>query len=137
MILNKNLYFALVTLVLLSLSIVFYRYNPVKYGFFPRCPFFTLTGYDCPGCGSQRAIHSLLHGKLEEAVRYNMLLVLSIPFLVIHFFYKIKAVILKKDIRWAVIYHPLTPKVIFVVVMLFWITRNIPFYPFNVLYAGH
>src|SRR5690606_2629375 len=31
-------------------------------GILPSCPFYTLTHWYCPGCGSQRALHALLHG---------------------------------------------------------------------------
>jgi hypothetical protein len=134
---KKNLYFAFAVFILIALSVVYYLFNPAKYGFFPRCPFYVLTGFDCPGCGSQRAIYCLLHGNLMDAINYNVLLVISIPFLLIHFFYKVKGLILRKDIRWGVIYHPLTPKIILVLVMVFWICRNIPVYPFNYLSAGH
>jgi len=89
-----------------------------------------LTGFDCPGCGSQRAIYCILHGQLLQAVHFNLLLVLSLPFLLIHFGYKAVSAITQKDKRWALIYHPLTPKIIFVVVALFWIVRNINVYPF-------
>ena len=49
-------------------------------GFFPRCPWKMLTGFDCPGCGSQRAIHALLTGHPVEACRYNMMLPLLMPY---------------------------------------------------------
>ena len=40
----------------------------------------------CPGCGSQRALHSLLHLHLADALRYNALLVLSIPYIALLLF---------------------------------------------------
>jgi hypothetical protein len=40
---------------------------------FPKCPFLSLTGFQCPGCGSQRAIHQLLHGNLAASFRLNAL----------------------------------------------------------------
>lgn len=46
---------------------------------FPRCIFKAITGWDCPGCGSQRAIHSLINGDIAMAWRYNALLVAAIP----------------------------------------------------------
>lgn len=36
-----------------------------------QCMLRRLTGYDCPGCGTQRALHALLHGHPAEAWRYN------------------------------------------------------------------
>lgn len=47
--------------------------------FFPRCIFKSITGYDCPGCGSQRALHALLTGDISAAWHFNAMLVASIP----------------------------------------------------------
>ncbi len=47
--------------------------DPAVYPF-PQCPFNSLTGYQCPGCGSQRAIHQLFHGHILSAIRLNALL---------------------------------------------------------------
>jgi hypothetical protein len=134
---KKTLYFCLATMVLAMLLLIYYRLNPAKYSFFPQCPFYKLTGFDCPGCGSQRAFYCLLHGNLMQAAKYNLLLVLSIPFLLIHFSYKLKGFLQKKDIRWNLLYRPITPKVIIVIVIAFWIARNIPIAPFSYLSANH
>src|ERR1700744_3318477 len=109
---KNNLFFALGLTAFIALAIVYHQYNPAKYKFFPKCPFHLLTGLDCPGCGSQRAFFFLLHGDVAQAIRMNLLLVLSLPFLLIHFYFKVKTVITRKDQRWDVIYHPLTPKII-------------------------
>lgn len=53
--------------------------DPASSGIFPRCPFLTVTGWQCPGCGSQRAIHCLLHGDITGAWGYNAMLVASLP----------------------------------------------------------
>jgi len=54
-------------------------FNPDTYHF-PRCPFLTLTGFQCPGCGSQRAIHYLLHGNVVQAARMNLLFIPGIVY---------------------------------------------------------
>lgn len=59
---------------------VYYSFNPEEYPF-PQCPFYLLTGFECPGCGSQRALYQLLHLNIVQAFRYNALFVISIPFL--------------------------------------------------------
>ena len=51
------------------------RRDPSVAGWYPRCPFQALTGLDCPGCGSLRGTHALLHGALLSAVSHNLLLV--------------------------------------------------------------
>ena len=45
------------------------------------CPFHWLTGWYCPGCGTQRALHDLLHGRVAEAFGHNAALVGTIPLL--------------------------------------------------------
>lgn len=44
-------------------------------GFLP-CPFRTLTGLWCPGCGLTRATHHLFRGDLGQALRFNLFVVL-------------------------------------------------------------
>jgi len=53
--------------------------DPESSRLFPRCLFKTVTGYDCPGCGSQRAIHALLRGDIAGAFHYNAFMVSCIP----------------------------------------------------------
>ena len=47
--------------------------------FEPPCLFLSLTGLQCPGCGSTRALIHLLHGELRAAWRMNALFVLLLP----------------------------------------------------------
>jgi len=58
---------------------VLFFFAPEQYGFYPRCLFHTLTGWQCPGCGGLRATHRLLHGDLASAFRLNPLFVLLLP----------------------------------------------------------
>jgi hypothetical protein len=53
---------------------VLYTFPPSSSRFYPRCAFHALTGLDCPGCGSTRALHELLHGHVGAAFRLNPLL---------------------------------------------------------------
>ena len=70
---------AVVALPLLLGGAVLWRFDPVQYGFYPRCQFYTMTGLQCPGCGGLRAIHALLHGHLKEAFRLNALFIAALP----------------------------------------------------------
>ena len=58
---------------------ILYWFDPSQFRFYPSCLFHQATGLLCPGCGSLRAIHQLLHGNLSAAFRFNALLVLSLP----------------------------------------------------------
>ncbi len=62
-------------------GLVLFYFDPSRHGFYPVCLFHRSTGLLCPGCGSLRALHQLLHGNLAAAVRDNALLVCVLPFL--------------------------------------------------------
>ena len=90
-----------------------------SYGYFPKCPFLMLTGWQCPGCGSQRAIHSLLHADISSAWGYNALFVLSLPLLAL-LYAPVRSGWLKLLRRsvWL-------PRFILAIVLVWWISRNI------------
>lgn len=59
--------------------LVFYAtVDPSTSRYVPRCLFHALTGLECPGCGSQRALHALLMGDFRGAWHYNALVVAGI-----------------------------------------------------------
>jgi len=62
-----------------------YRFSPQEYSFYPRCPFFALTGHYCPGCGATRATAELLHGHLAPALHFNAAVTLLLPFAIAYF----------------------------------------------------
>ena len=47
----------------------------------PLCPFRAITGWDCPFCGSLRAVDRLVHGQVDAALQANAVLVLALPLL--------------------------------------------------------
>ena len=59
------------------------RFDPLGSHWPFHCPFKLLTGLQCPGCGSQRALHALLAGRVGEAVGYNLFLVFAVPYLLL------------------------------------------------------
>lgn len=78
-------YWTMVILIATVAGTVLYtlrRFNPETYGFYPRCIFFSLTGWRCPGCGFLRAMYSLLHGRIVDAFRFNPYLFIIIPVLI-------------------------------------------------------
>lgn len=45
--------------------------DPAHGGFFPPCPVHWAMGLYCPGCGSLRATHELLHENVLRAAEFN------------------------------------------------------------------
>jgi len=56
--------------------------DPSKGGVFLPCPFRTLTGWWCPGCGLTRATHHLFRGDITQAFRYNALVLVVLAAIV-------------------------------------------------------
>lgn len=111
--------------IIATAAVIYFLFSPEDSGFFPRCPFNYATGLDCPGCGSQRAMHHLLHLEIKEAFFYNPMLVVAIPFILIgvyleYFGGKEKHPKLRNFFlgRYATI-------IILVLVISYWIGRNI------------
>lgn len=71
----KTSYKIILAIIGLSCLFVLYHFfDPAHSVAAPKCPFWLLTGYKCPGCGSQRALHAFLNGHLWEGIQYNYLL---------------------------------------------------------------
>ena len=122
-------------IVFTGLAVLFFFLDPAKHTIFPRCVFNSLTGYYCPGCGSQRAIHSLLHLDFAGVVSYNFLFIPAFLIILYHYLHPVFNRFLGLKLP-NVFYFRSTPWIILGVVILFWILRNIPVYPFSVLAPG-
>lgn len=75
---------AMVSAIAISMAglVFLYLYNPTEIAGIPRCPFLALTGYKCPGCGTLRGIHHLLHLQFAKAWQMNPLMIVSLPLVV-------------------------------------------------------
>jgi hypothetical protein len=69
----------LTTAAVLAVAGVLFIFDPAQGGFYPSCMFHNLTGLNCPGCGSLRALHHLTHGEILVAFRSNPLLMTLLP----------------------------------------------------------
>jgi hypothetical protein len=110
-------------------------FDPATSGTFPPCPLRYLTGWYCPGCGSLRAIHQLLHGNLRAAWALNPLTVVLLPFLT----YGLVSFALL-ELRGQGLPQPFLRagwiRALCVVIILFGIARNLPMHPFDLLAPG-
>jgi len=66
---------------ILAWVVSIFLHDPASSPEFLPCPFHWLTGLFCPGCGAQRAMHDLLHGRVVAALDDNAVLVATIPLL--------------------------------------------------------
>jgi hypothetical protein len=104
---------------------------PTNASFYPRCQLHSLTGLHCPGCGTTRALHSLFNGQIEQAIAWNPIALLAVPFLAValirslwSWLWDIPITTSRKNPAWIAV-------VIGTILVLFGILRNIPVEPFS------
>lgn len=102
--------------------LVLFWFNPAVTGFYPRCFFHEITGWYCPGCGTTRALHQLLHGNVGAAFRFNALAISLLPLV---------GYLAARSDRGGV--RPSWIWLLVGVLIAFGVLRNIPAYPFTLL----
>lgn len=125
---KKYILLVLITVAFLA-AVLIYQHPPAQSRYYPPCIFKKLTGFDCAGCGSARATHQLLHGRIIAAADHNILLLALLPVLaigILHFFTgKVKN-------TWHFFNRPL---LLLLFILLFWVVRNIPWAPITWLHS--
>ncbi len=114
----------------------YFKFNPTEHSFFLSCPLRYATGLECPGCGSQRAIHQLLHGDIVAAFKLNPFFILSIPLIIYSLGFKVYNYLFDASHRFMLFYDKRFIYGYFGLAILFAIARNINAYPFTLLSSG-
>lgn len=109
----------------LALGTVFFLLDPAQYPF-PRCPFYVFTGLYCPGCGSQRATHALLHGQVLRAAGLNLLAVAALPLLALGAADGVRAGLTGVPRRAVLLYRPWLAWLTLAATLAFAVLRNLP-----------
>lgn len=125
---------ALTALGLVAAILILYEFDPAE-GRYPVCPFHYLTGLHCPGCGTLRALHQLLHGNVAAALSLNLLSTIAIPILLVGLIRSRVGGAKQTPAppvagrRWPI--HPAW--LVVIVIVAFGVLRNVPLYPFTLL----
>ncbi len=100
---------------------------------FPECMFRAFTGWYCIGCGMTRALHALAHGDLARAFSMNPLAMSMLA---------ISPLLAGWKLGWQpkalrpLIAIVAEPKFWLVLLPVYWLARNLPWYPFTLLAPG-
>ena len=112
----------------LSGLLFLYRYgNPFV------CAFHFFTGLYCPGCGSGRALTALLHGQFLAALHDNVLFVLALPLVAYFLLKQYIRLTFRRDVLLIFSTSWRMYKLVMWGILIFWILRNIPLFPFTLL----
>jgi hypothetical protein len=122
---------ALATAAIAALAVV-YQFDPAATAWYPQCPLHWLWGLHCPGCGSLRATHKLLHGEIGRAIRLNALWTCAVPALGAWCVLRVAS----RGLRRPILAHPASAGWIYAllaVIVAFGVLRNLPWYPWSFL----
>jgi len=98
-----------------------------------RCLFHQLTGLHCPGCGMTRATSALLDLDVMAAIHSNPLGVILFPIALLGVGLETIGWVRGTTAPWKIPLGKYGAKVIAVLVILFFILRNLPWSPFSLL----
>jgi len=116
---NKQYIFLIIVVILMAILLI---HGKIAIA----CVFYEITGLYCPGCGITRSILSLIDGNIYQAFRYNPIIFIDIPLIIItsiiDFIYKDNKKVKKVT---NVIYIMLL-----IITLVFGVLRNIPYFSF-------
>jgi hypothetical protein len=108
--------------------VALYFFPPGEYAFYPRCIFHLTTGLLCPGCGSLRATHQLLHGDLAAAFLLNPLLLFLMGWLAGLSVLRFAEKRLGRKL-FPIFQRPFWTWALVVLIVVFGVVRNLSFFP--------
>ena len=113
--------------VLVLMAFLYFFGNPVP------CYFRRWTGLNCPGCGSGRAAYDIVHFHFLEAMGHNIVFVVLMPFMAYYMLKMYLFIVIKRDVLPFFNFSYRQMLWIFIFIVSFFILRNIPVEPFNLL----
>jgi hypothetical protein len=123
---------AVAALLGLAALALLWRLEPTPGGPYPPCPIRAATGLLCPGCGTLRALHALVHGELGAAFRLNPLAMSLLPLVLLGLVQQWRP----SAVPWLAA-PVLAPRwrvwVLFGLIVAFGVARNLPLEPFSLL----
>jgi hypothetical protein len=109
--------------------------DPNTSSFFPGCPFRAMTGFDCPGCGATRALHSAITGNPLQALDHNAFLTIAVVLGLVGFAVaKVRRLMGRPALAWRL--STTGALALGLLACTFWIARNMPWEPLLWLGSG-
>jgi len=132
--LRRGAVIGLLGLVAAALAVFLYHGWPGMNLWWPGCTFYRATGWYCPGCGMSRALRALMHRRYAAAFGYNPLMMTVLPAVVLGMGLEVLAWVRGPGRRTPRL--RVGPRVVIgfvVVVVAYWVLRNLPWRPFTLL----
>ena len=108
-------------------------FDPTQVHIFPVCPLYAMTGFACPGCGLTRGFHALFYGDISTALHFNLLIPIWAVIMAVVFVSMLLYAVRGRGLSFSKL-SPHLLWVFLVVLIIFGVLRNIPAYPFTLLF---
>lgn len=112
-----------VAVLFVVMASVYFFFDPAEAGWMPKCIWKAATGTDCPGCGTQRMAHSLMHGDFRAAWHANAFAICMLP--VIGFMVWLELFRERYPVLYRRVHAPWVIGVLLASVILWWVVRNL------------
>jgi Protein of unknown function (DUF2752) len=106
-------------------AFVLYRFPPETSSFYPRCPVYLWLHLYCPGCGGTRALAALLHGHVRQALHWNAIVVVALPFACLFASVAVVRALRSRPFVWPAIPQPMLAPLL-LLIGVFTVVRNFP-----------
>lgn len=130
---DRALWIAVGVLILAGAAYLLRQNGPNGLPWLPVCMFHQLTGLHCPGCGMTRAAHAALHGNVGEAFRYNPVGMVLLPLAALGVGIQLIGWARGRPLPFRLHVGAKGGWSIVALLIVFWILRNIPQWPFTLL----
>ena len=130
---GKRMLLSVLALAVAAAAIFIFYQGDTSAPWLPECMFHKLTGFWCPGCGMTRATHAALHGHLDGAFRLNPVGMVLFPAALLGICLELVGWVRGKPLLVTLRLGRHGAWVVLVVILLFWVLRNIPAWPFSLL----
>ncbi len=132
--------FGLTCLTLGVAVFLLYMINPSNSPLPLSCSFYRFTGLYCPGCGMTRALYYAIHGRFIFAFSYNLLWPFIIFFVALVIYLWLRYLYTGKNplnpVNSFLQRHSFSGWFVLILILSFWLLRNIPIYPLTLLAPG-
>jgi hypothetical protein len=132
----RAIWVALGVLGLAWLAVVLRDRGPAGLPYYPGCMFRKWTGLNCPGCGMTRASYAVLHGDLATAFAMNPLGMVVLPLALVGIALELAGWVRGRPPSYRLSLGTRGTWALVVLVFVYWIARNLPWWPFTLLAPG-
>ncbi len=122
---KRRIYLFVIVAAVSIVAIYSYCVDTLQSVLAPKCFFLMLTGWKCPGCGTQRALHELVHLNIGGVWHTNPILFLAIPYMLLLVYLTYFGGERRFPRLNEAVYSSCGVMTVFYIIVAYWVLRNV------------